>query len=111
MIEFADGPAAGKALTLRRGPLFLRVVTGPLGGNVDALDQLTDRPEPKELVYAYRRVGPANWVHLRPGGRFAFGKYRIVPEQPAGEIMRSTTRWRAWCELQVELERPVPHAE
>ena len=113
MICFLDGPAAGiPGLFLRRAPRYLRVVHRP--GQWDALDQLTDRPDPAEAVYAYRRVTRSGWLHLRagrgnPSGFFAIGTYRVVDPQPAEAELRDTERWRAWAAAQAGADRlPTP---
>lgn len=49
MIEFLDGPAGNKTLELRRAPVYLRVVIDA-DGNIDALDQLDDRPKEDERI-------------------------------------------------------------
>ncbi len=105
MTRFTDGPAKGKTLLLARAPLFLRVVIA--GGKLDALDQLDDRPQGGERIYAYRRTGPATALHIdfcrgrgRKGPRSAWyrgGDYALVEPQPNEAVLRDTARWRGWA--------------
>lgn len=103
MVTFTDGPAAGESLSLRRAPRFLRVTRFQRSGWVwDALDQFGDEPNPCETLYAYERVGEANYVHMRmsprsASGFYAMASYHFVPEQPSDQVMRDTDSWRAWC--------------
>lgn len=108
MTSFIDGPAAGIALTLRRAPVFLRVVRSP-GGDWDALDMLDDEPKPRESVTVYVLTGrPAaacvdgrdRKTGRRFGHRCAIARYRVVDPQPGDEQVRDTAAWRAWCESQ-----------
>lgn len=86
--------------------MFLRAVIGHEG--IDALDQLDDEPKADEEIAVYQLVGNAGWMHLsgrdKNGRRFgrtiATAEYRLHSEQPADEIVRSTSRWRAWCEVE-----------
>ena len=105
MIEIIDGPAAGHTLTLRRAPLYLRVVIAP-DGTVDALDQLDDVARPEERIHVYERHadGPSGQVHVcgrGPGaasGWYAIGRYRHLAGPPPSEsILRDREAWRAWC--------------
>lgn len=97
MAEFTDGPAAGASLSLRRAPIFLRVVIDPRG-KVDALDQLNDEPHADEKVHVYRkREGSGGHVCVRPGGCFEMGEYRHLPDAP-GEDLRENAKWREWAE-------------
>lgn len=109
MTRFTDGPAMGAALSLRRAPLFLRVVFG-IDGQVDALDQLNDQPDPAETITVYRRKGKAGTIHIdytdkktrrRRGAWFAYADYKLSPVQPPDDVMRSTEAWRGWCLEQV----------
>lgn len=101
MTKFLDGPAAGITLSIRRAPVFLRVVRDH-AGRWDALDQLSDTPRYGETVHVYRKASNDGSVHLRPGGWFQMATYRLHPEQPDVGTARSTNRWRAWCEAEVE---------
>lgn len=104
MTRFEDGPAAGKVLTLKRCPVFLRVVIDAAGG-VDALDQLDDAPRPGEAVYVYHRQGAQGCCHIdsrdgqgrRRGEWFATGDYRLHPCQPPAAVLGDTAAWRAWA--------------
>jgi hypothetical protein len=97
MTTFTDGPAKGEVLALRRAPLLLRVVQSAVKGEWDALDQLADTPTPREKVHVYRRVGKAQWVFWRPGGRFAWASYSYEPVQPPADVTRDTAAWQAWA--------------
>lgn len=57
MTRFEDGPAAGVNLSLRRAPMFLRVVQNNQTGEWDALDQLDDTPEKNETIFVYKVHG------------------------------------------------------
>lgn len=100
MTTFQDGPARPAVLSLRRSPLFLRVVHGPRGW--DALDQLDDEPRPNETVHVYRRVcKPRGHVttHERGRGRrcYPLVEYTLHPNQPSAEVVRDTEKWQEWC--------------
>lgn len=97
MIEFQGGPANGKALMLKRAPVLLRVVTGPRGGSLDALDRLADEPEDHERIHVYRRIGRAASMFMRPGGRFAVARYEYFAEHPRDAVTRSKEKWQAWA--------------
>lgn len=107
MTEFTDGPAAGKVLLLRRHPLFLRVTrTEPTGRQrvqqFDALDRLTDEPEPGETLFAYRRTALSERaVHIRvargASGWYRRATYTLHPEQPVAAIVAASGLWRDWC--------------
>ena len=105
MIQFLDGPAAGVKLMLRRAPLMLRVVRSALG-KWDGLDQPADEANAREQIFVYRMDGePKGSVHLscRGANRAASGfypiaDYKLWPEQPADEHVRTTKAWSAWCE-------------
>ncbi len=106
MTKFRDGPAAGVVLTLRRAPIFLRVVRDP-AGMWDGLDQLADTPAPAEAVCAYRKVSDDGTIHVdggRDGRRFglwlAAATYEYVEPQPAEGVMRVNEAWRAWCQAE-----------
>jgi hypothetical protein len=110
--EFTNGPAAGVVLTLRRAPLFLRVVQDSVG-NWDALDQVSDLPGPEEKLYAYRRSGDAGNVHLqrqdpktgrRMCGWFVCATYEVVEQPPHEVLMRSALSWQAWATARALLE-------
>lgn len=108
MVKFQDGPAASKSLMLGRSPLFLRVTVG-LSGELDALDQLADRPHKDESIFAYQRVGESGRLHVlgtRNGRRFgqwySTATYRLCETQPDDVVLRDTGRWRVWCEEQMK---------
>lgn len=104
MTRFLDGPTAGVILSLRRAPLYLRVVRDA-AGKWDALDQLDDTPTPGEAVVAvYRLEGTPSVCFIdgvrnrrRVGWRELMASYRAVGEQPDLDVVRDTAAWRAWC--------------
>lgn len=105
MIEFLDGPAMGKTLTLRRGPFFLRIVCNPQG-KWDGLDQLKDRPSMAEDVFVYLMCEDRGSVHIRASRRENSGwlqmaLYRLCPEQPDLKILRSNVLWQEWAKANV----------
>ena len=109
-ISFRDGPAAGATLMLKRAPVFIRVAIQQNGG-VDALDQLTDEPEPGETLHAYRRITKPSPFHIRCGrgsrsGWYVMADYVVCEDQPEAETMADTDRWRDWC-----LSQPKPKEE
>jgi hypothetical protein len=106
--SFEDGPAAGAFLTLRRAPVFLRVViVADLLGDaeVDALDMPEDAPSDHEAVHVYEQVaGSIGHLCIRGpgGGCFQTARYRHRPDVD-GEQLRDRQRWEAWASRQ-----PVP---
>lgn len=97
-------------LSLRRAPLFLRVVRSD-AGQFDALDQLADAATANEVLFVYRRKGQAGACHIdytdtktrrRCGKWFTVAEYELHVEQPADSVLRDTARWRAWCLEQVK---------
>lgn len=99
MTSFSDGPAAGQTLLLKRAPRFLRVTFN--GSKWDALDQLADRPEPHEELFAYERSEYRGTCHMRfarGGGFYCMAEYKLVPEQPTDAEMRSQSKWEKWAE-------------
>lgn len=105
MLTFLDGPAEGKrGLCIRRAPLFLRVVQNGKG-EWDCLDQLDDQPAVDERIWAYRLAHNDGMVHLNMqnrqgrhcGGFFVMATYRLCPEQPPEDVLRSTKAWQTWC--------------
>jgi len=111
MITFKDGPAAGVSLQLRRAPLFLRVVIDKKTGEVDALDQINDRPRLGEEIHAYRRVTNATKYHLRAcidgSGWYSSASYRHHDEQPADHVGRDRGSWQHWTQEQWEKENAI----
>jgi len=103
MITFLDGPAEGQLMSLQRTPIMLRVVRSP-SGICDALDLLTDEATAQEEIWVYRMDGVSlSGVvcsrNRRPGNRCdPLASYRLLPQQPADEHVRTTTAWQAWCE-------------
>jgi hypothetical protein len=108
MITFLDGPAAGTTLQLRRLPKLLRVVID--GTDVDALDQLEDKPKARESVYVYVRRDdmPISKYHLYCGssskrsGWYYTASYSFLAEQPQDADMRTTAAWQKWADSQFE---------
>lgn len=104
MTTFLDGPAQGQHLSLRRSPLYLRVVCDA-AGHWDALDQIDDTPAPGETIHAYRRAGAATVCHLlirgnrdgRRSGWYSSAQYLHLREQPSATELRDTALWQAWC--------------
>jgi hypothetical protein len=101
VITLHGGPAGGEALDLRRAPQLLRVVIGP-GGRVDALDQLDDRPKPRERIVVYRRTSRPLWYHLKAtkkslSGYYLSADYQWMVNQPDDATARETESWRAWA--------------
>lgn len=106
MIKALDGPAAGTVLSLRRAPVFLRLVRDR-AGTWDALDQLEDEPAGDEEIFAYRIVdGTWGVAFVRPGGRYELGEYRYVGEQPSQFELRDTDAWRDWAIATADPPRP-----
>ncbi len=103
MVTFVDGPAKGALLTLRRAPVFLRVVIDS-GCKVDALDQVDDTPRPDEAVHVYRLAGEVGTSIVCRRGKgcqtSVSAEYRLNPSQPGTEVARDTGRWQEWCEKQ-----------
>lgn len=100
MTQLLGGPANGTTLMLKRAPLFLRVVRNARG-DVDALDQLDDEPQPDEQIIVYRREGEVGNVHIHSargrGGWYTTAQYRAVDQQPEDADVRETQPWRNWC--------------
>lgn len=104
MTTFENGPAHEAKLMLRRSPYFLRVTYN--GKEYDALDQLTDTPEPGETLHLYRITALPSWCHIRAskgaGGMYSMANYAFVTPQPPDAIMRDNDAWRKWVSEQVE---------
>ena len=108
MTRFLDGPAEGVQLMLNRAPVFLRVCVkqGEHAAEVDALDCPEDEPAEGEVLYAYRRVGSVTNMHIdytdkvtrkRKAKWLLAAEYRVVPDQPSGEVMADAKAWQEWC--------------
>lgn len=105
--RFKGGLADGVTLLLQRAPLFLRAVKAA-DKKWDALDQPTDRPEPNEVVVAYRKVSDDGAAFIdfsgkggrRAGMRCTSATYEYLDLQPPDEALRDSAKWRAWCEAQ-----------
>jgi hypothetical protein len=106
MIRFLDGPAKEAKLTLRRTPVYLRVVCDP-NEKWDALDQLTDTPASNEKLFAYKIVSHDGAAFVdgrdsKTGKRFGYcaqlASYSVVADQPDEATMRDAAKWRAWIE-------------
>jgi hypothetical protein len=85
MTTFTGGPADGKAMRLRRSPLFLRVAF--TGDGIRVLDRLGDNPLVGEGVACYRRLTVVA----------AHSRYDLSDEQPCDATMRYERNWQAWC--------------
>lgn len=103
MTAFVDGPAAGEILMLRRAPVMLRVVRSKLG-KWDALDQPDDAAKAGEQIFVYRLAEKPSRYHLcirgkgkKEGGFYWSGKYELLPENVADEVLRDTAAWARWC--------------
>lgn len=109
MLKFLDGPAQNVTLCCARAPRFLRV-TRSRKGQFDALDQLTDTPEPGEVLYAYEKAEDHGVVHYdgrdKQGRRFGrweeVADYRLCTEQPSDAVMRDRKQWAAWATTRAE---------
>ncbi len=118
-IKFLDGPAAGELLSLGRCPLYLRVthhLAGDGAHTFDALDQLDDRPDPAEEVWAYKKASDDGWVHYdytdkqgrRRGRTEQLASYAYLYEQPPEDVLRDNAKWAAWAAEQARKEAPAP---
>jgi hypothetical protein len=99
---FFDGPAKGAELTLRRTPVFLRVVISA-AGEVDALDMPDDEPAPFEDIYAYRIVDGTQIRGFMCSSKkgcvqFVGAMYRLCKTQPEESILQSRKLWMKWVE-------------
>lgn len=108
MAAFVDGPAEGLRLSLRRCPMYLRLVLDRSTGGWDALDQPDDAPRESEDVYVYE-ILPHTWsqVFVRPGGRYESGSYRHrddVDVQGGRASLREAEQWRDWASDQPAIE-------
>jgi len=101
MITFTDGPAEGATLSLRRTPIFLRVVVDAKGV-VDALDQLDDEIRPGETAFVYRidEDGRRGFVCSRGkgGGCRRMATYRLHTEQADQATLSDNELWGEWTE-------------
>lgn len=99
MTKFLDGPAMGAFLSLKRAPMFLRVVRGR---GFDALDQPDDTPAAHEELSAYVREGEASDIHINRGrkgsGFYKVAQYRYIEQQPDDATMRDNQKWQEWCQ-------------
>jgi hypothetical protein len=106
-MKFLDGPAKGRFLSLRRAPIFLRVVID-IDGGVDALDQPGDTPSPTETIHVYRLASEPSHFIVCSRGKGAgcnpgvTADYCLYDNQPTDEEAREGSCWRAWCLLQAE---------
>jgi hypothetical protein len=96
-------------LRLARTPRFLRFTLAD--GKWDALDQLDDEPGETEVVMAaeLKQRGSILVDGTRKGRRCGWTEhtadYELVPSPPTQEVLRSTERWRAWCEAEARKEK------
>lgn len=110
MLTLLDGPAKGKTLDCKRGPMFLRVVIAD-DGTVDALDQLEDTPEDNETVYVYFTENTTR-AHLlvrgknrHRGGFRDIADYKLYETQPDDEVLRDNSRWQEWAYAEADRKR------
>ena len=100
--QLLGGAANGTTLMLKRAPRFLRAVRNARG-DVDALDQLDDEPQPDEQIIVYRLEGEVGSVHIQGArgrgrcGWYTTAQYRVVDPQPEDADVRETQPWRNWC--------------
>lgn len=101
-ITFVDGPAAGKQLSLRRAPKYLRVAMWE--EEIDALDQLDDVPNAAEKHVAYARASEPMTIHVDRNERgrhvgewHLVADYYVVTDQPTAAVMADNALWRKWC--------------
>lgn len=108
MTHFADGPAKGQVLMLKRSVLFLRVTQA--GGAFDALDRVEDSARPGETLFAYQNTGRMRGIACTrgKGGCYPIAEYRLCPNQPEDAIMRDNAAWHGWCLGQ---PNPLPRHE
>jgi hypothetical protein len=110
VIRFVDGPASEVVLTLKRAPLFLRVVRNSRTREWDGLDQLADTPGADEQIFVYLRLGEAGWMHINRGrkgsGIYAMGSYRYYRHED-GTDLGDNAKWQSWCWRQVEAMKGV----
>jgi hypothetical protein len=106
MTTFQDGPAKGQTMMPRRAPF-------QDGGKFDILDQPEDSPKATEKLCCYVLVEHTGMVHLcvrgknrGGGGMYPMATYKLYPQQPTDEEMRSNDRWQQWCmSRQAEFEK------
>lgn len=107
MSKFHGGPADGRSLTLRRAPVFLRVVIDA-DGSVDALDQLDDFPASTEALHVYQKTSHPIVVFAcrRSKGKGCShsvdADYEYYANQPSRDEcdIRHTKEWREWCQAE-----------
>lgn len=101
MLTFVDGPAAGKTISLRRAPRFLRITRRRFllgmedpGEEFDGLDQPGDVARHDESLYAYETKKLEGRAHMRFSGKaksasgiYDIAEYRFIEPQPADDIM------------------------
>ncbi|HXJ12700.1 MAG TPA: hypothetical protein VNH19_10545, partial [Candidatus Limnocylindrales bacterium] len=89
---------------------FLRVVRDPTFAIAickkgreewDALDQVTDSPQPHEKIFVYRKVADHGMVHICAGrgrgGYFAHAEYELYQPQPHEDAVRRNEDWQTWA--------------
>ncbi len=105
MTTFEGPPAAGKALSLSRSPVLLRVTLTQNSGEIDALDQLDDEPRDTERIFVYILDGNSSGCFIdgedkdgkRWGHRHQMAHYKLFEHQPEDAVMRDNARWHEWC--------------
>lgn len=102
MTRFIDGPAEGQSLSLKRAPVFLRVVFNHTTETWDALDRLEDEPELGEDVHVYWLNSKPGICHLhsrKPGasGWFTIAEYKHCNTLSISQIeLRDNNQWYLW---------------
>jgi len=111
MISFEGGPADGNRLSLRRTPVYLRVVIDS-HGVVDALDQLDDEVRLGETVHVYRLLDDVGTAIVCSRGKSGgcrherIARYGYCEDQPPEEVCRANSLLREWAEAKHEDLRP-----
>ncbi len=104
LASFLDGPLGARSLTPPVAAIMLRVAVDAAGAGRCVL--LGDDPRDDEVVYVYMMCGAPShgfWDGRdergrRTGGKMILAAYGLLHPQPAAEILRSSDRWKSWCE-------------
>lgn len=92
---------------LKRSPCCLRVTVKATADKAhpekyDALDQLEDKPEFGETVYAYELTGVPGAAFIdgaKTRGRYSIAQYKLMEYQPSYNALVDNQRWDEWCNL------------
>lgn len=82
---------------IERAPKFLRFTIngGPSRGKWGAMDGLDDKAKSDDMILAARLV---KLGEKKRGGQIVkSAEYKLIDEGPTEETMRSTAKWREWC--------------